>query len=229
MKYIISITQKGGTRPYPAGTFEMDDQLVRPMMTLEALGYIHGIAETLAANICRVSGYHYINAIIPEGSVGAEIGVDHGDGLVRMLASGAKKIYAVDPWVPTNDEDPWTDVPQELMDQRYEMVLQRFQGDERVSILRQTSDQFFDDLPDGHLDWVYIDGDHHENQVKRDLANAFSKVRVGGFIMGDDLWTTHWRDDIKAAFDWFKEQYPVSVVWERSDPFVVIKTSDERE
>jgi hypothetical protein len=44
-----------------------------------------------------------------------------------------------------------------------------------------------DEIPDGDLDFVYIDGDHTLRGITVDLARLFPKVKVGGFVAGDDF------------------------------------------
>lgn len=48
------------------------------------------------------------------------------------------------------------------------------------------SQNFLVSLPDRFLDWVYIDTTHAYEQTKLELSLALKKVKVGGYIMGDD-------------------------------------------
>jgi predicted O-methyltransferase YrrM len=41
-------------------------------------------------------------------------------------------------------------------------------------------------IADGALDFVFIDGDHSYEGVKRDLAAWLPKVKPGGWLMGHD-------------------------------------------
>lgn len=43
-----------------------------------------------------------------------------------------------------------------------------------------------DDIPDGSLDAVFIDGDHSYEAVIQDLPFWWKKLRVGGWLLGDD-------------------------------------------
>ena len=42
------------------------------------------------------------------------------------------------------------------------------------------------EFPDGYFDWLYIDGNHYYEYVRKDLQLAFMKVNSEGFITGDD-------------------------------------------
>lgn len=44
------------------------------------------------------------------------------------------------------------------------------------------------DVPDGSLDFVYIDAAHDYENVKKDIAAWTPKVRVGGIVAGDDFY-----------------------------------------
>ena len=53
------------------------------------------------------------------------------------------------------------------------------------------------DFPDGSLDMVYIDADHHYGSVKSDLLTWLPKIRKGGVLAGHDWyvdWFLYWKD-----------------------------------
>ena len=43
-----------------------------------------------------------------------------------------------------------------------------------------------DDIPDGSLDAVFIDGDHSYEAVIQDLPFWWKKLKTGGWLLGDD-------------------------------------------
>lgn len=221
MNYQILQKQIGGVRPYPCGSYSIPDTLPRPFTREEALDIAHKCADIMALNIRRNSGFHFALSFIKPGSVGAEIGVDFGDGAVRFLRALPGKLYLVDPWQPTKGYDSWTDVTEEEMGVRYEMVCRRFAADDRVEIRRETSDSFFASRPE--LDWVYIDGDHGEHAVYRDLVGALSCIKSEGYIFGDDLHTTKWNAPIGRALERFVGDYEsrVELLWNDCDPFIL--------
>lgn len=54
------------------------------------------------------------------------------------------------------------------------------------AIVIQTSDKFFELFPGNRYDLVFIDGLHHADQAKRDLANAWDQLNEGGVIVMHD-------------------------------------------
>lgn len=136
-------------------------------------------------------------AVLPPRSVGAEIGVHRGDLSARLLRRlELRRLHLIDPWKYA-DSPPhpkmWhggrTGGSQRNMERRYRGVLRRFErqiADGTVVVHRGMSWDIADEIPDGSLDWAYIDGDHSYEAVKRDIAAYVPKLRPGGVLAGDD-------------------------------------------
>ena len=57
---------------------------------------------------------------------------------------------------------------------------------ENVTICKGFSAEVLASFPDNYFDWVYIDGNHLYEFVKKDVELSFQKVKPGGVIAGDD-------------------------------------------
>jgi hypothetical protein len=173
--------------------------------------------------------------ILPHASVGAEIGVHLGDFSTEILRIVAPaRLHLVDPWKHFDTpgyKQAWygggAKGGQNEMDERYESVLVRFRSEidaGQVVVHRGFSNDFGLTLPAEHLDWVYIDGDHTYEFVKRDLELFFGKLKPGGHLLGDDYhdggW---WAGGVKKAVDEFVRAYPVDVVTLKYEQFVLRK------
>jgi hypothetical protein len=132
--------------------------------------------------------------LLPKGGVGAEVGVFRGHFARRILdVARPARLYLIDPWENLSDpglagaryaEGAGTDMPA-----LHEEVLARFAPEValgRVAVLRQRSAEALAGLPDGHLDFVYLDGDHRFEAVSQDLALAFAKLKPSGLLALDD-------------------------------------------
>ncbi len=49
------------------------------------------------------------------------------------------------------------------------------------------SHKILDTFPENYFDWIYIDGDHTYEGVKRDISVAMKKVKPGGFLVFNDF------------------------------------------
>lgn len=141
-----------------------------------------------------------IVAMLPKDSIGAEIGVWKGDFSAEII-EGAKprKLHLIDPWVIKTDEShkrAWYGNARKVnMDEIYDGVRRRFEREVAsgtCELHRALSHEALATFPDGHFDFIYIDGDHHYDQVHKDCFMAFDKVRVGGLIGGDDYSLGSW-------------------------------------
>ena len=54
---------------------------------------------------------------------------------------------------------------------------------------------------DASLDWVHLDARHDYASVKADIAAWLSKVRLGGWLSGDDYDEVRWPEVVKAVGD----------------------------
>jgi hypothetical protein len=78
-----------------------------------------------------------------------------------------------------------------------------------VQMIRDYSVKAAEQVPDGSLDWVFIDANHSYRSVLEDLDAWAPKVKSGGLISGhdygDDTNWPHWCE-VKSAVDrWMKE------------------------
>jgi len=137
---------------------------------------------------------HLLNA---RGLVGrgAEIGVMKGNFSATLLREWhGRELLSVDPWleVPENEDHA-------------RAVLGRFGA--RSRILAMTSEQAASQVPDGDLDFAYIDALHDDASVRADLAAWFPKLRPGGILAGHD----YPEPGVRAAVDAFAAAHGLTV------------------
>ena len=125
--------------------------------------------------------------------VGAEIGVFAGELSRRLLRRPDLNLLMVDSW---RQHDPDSDyaktdfhgkLPQSHQDE-YRKIAQKaveFAG-ARAQVRVMDSVDAAEQVPDGSLDFVFIDADHTYEGCRRDILAWLPKVRAGGIISGHD-------------------------------------------
>lgn len=142
----------------------------------------------------RFARAEFVSSLIKPGDVGAEIGVCYGIFAYHtLLQKQPLKLYLIDPWEYGLQKDVELDPTAEkqaIVDACYKIVCDLFSPYANVEILRKKSEDAAIFFPDHFFDYVYIDGEHSYDAVKRDLSNYSPKVKVGGYLIGDDYgWT----------------------------------------
>lgn len=117
--------------------------------------------------------------------IGAEIGVWEGDysrSMFRYMPD--LHLFCIDPWKAYGDFHEDCN-EQDLMDAAYQKTLENTAGKD-VEILRGESLEYAPSIPDGSLDFVFIDGNHNLPYSIADLHAWTPKVRKGGIVSGHD-------------------------------------------
>jgi hypothetical protein len=141
---------------------------------------------------------------------GAEIGVERGR-FSQYLCQKIPNLFltCVDPWIPYGANT------QEKEDSLYEHTIKRLEG-MNVDVKRMTSLEASRIIPDGSLDFVYIDALHDFNSVMMDILLWVPKVRSGGIISGHDYCTLYGFGVIPAVHAYTNAHgiYPVYTTFE---------------
>jgi hypothetical protein len=130
----------------------------------------------------------------------AEIGVYRGDFAEPLLrrCENLTRYYMIDPWKHLVDWNKPANHPDAQLDAYYKETLGKtdFAAAKRV-ILRGKTVDVIDQIPDKALDFAYVDGDHTLRGVTIDLICTYPKVRIGGFLGGDDFGRSIWEHTTK--------------------------------
>jgi hypothetical protein len=159
--------------------------------------------------------------------IGVEIGVDEGQNALNILENlDIEKLYLVDPWSLYRDLKSvgLRNTPEECIDaeQKVHALLDERFAD-KIIYIKDLSENAVDKIPD-NLDFVYIDGNHRYQYVKRDIELYYPKVKEGGLVAGHDfdyeqvegavkeslailgydkVCTMDAHDDVKPCTDWW--------------------------
>lgn len=136
--------------------------------------------------------------------VGAEVGVWKGHTSAMLLRElPTLTLYCVDPWEIGGDHVSMpTTTPEMFAKSKNEFLLSTDEFADRRVILPMTSIEASKRVPDGSLDFVFIDGDHTYESAKRDIELWYPKVRPGGLVSGHDyFWIENYRLVVMQAVD----------------------------
>jgi hypothetical protein len=122
---------------------------------------------------------------------GAEVGVWRGAFSAKFCeANPDLRMLCVDPWEP---HQAWIDTKNALPPEKAKAFMEESYRDARrrldplrCTIVRKFSADAAQGVPDGSLDFVYIDGNHVYDAVIEDLLRWAPKVRAGGIVAGHD-------------------------------------------
>jgi predicted O-methyltransferase YrrM len=145
---------------------------------------------------------------------GAEVGVWMGD-FSRRLCERVQglRLTCVDPWESYAE---YTDKKNDAarLEHAYRKACATL-APYGCEILRTTSLKAAEHVPDGSLDFVYIDGNHGEAFVAADLEAWTPKVRRGGIVAGHDYVVEPSKPwlQVKPAVDAFTRERAINPVY----------------
>lgn len=117
--------------------------------------------------------------------IGIEIGTAEGVTTEHLLSSiPTLKLFGIDPY-PTYID--W-DGNQPAAEKNKATYLERTaQFSDRLQHIYKESDDAHPDFANDSMDFVFIDGLHTYEQVKKDCNNYWPKLKKGGFLIGHDF------------------------------------------
>ena len=158
---------------------------------------------------------------MPKNSICAEIGVNRGNfSKIILKIVKPKKLYLIDPW--KSDEN------QIKMDENYNKTLKRVKNEiesGQVILKKGSSLDVLSKFEDNFFDWIYVDGDHRYEFVKKDLDLCYSKIKKNGFITGDD-YNHQWglkKRQVAKAVDEFINKNIVDMIQLKNEQFILKK------
>lgn len=132
------------------------------------------------------SGQGLVDLLKNKGKIiGLEIGCDRGDTTAFLLENLPECfLHGVDPY------ENYIDWNSNRLFEREEVFKKLLSSTEkhsdRFKIHRKKSDDCVDEFEDGMFDFIFIDGLHTYEQVKKDCENYYPKLKTGGLFSGHD-------------------------------------------
>jgi hypothetical protein len=154
--------------------------------------------------------------------VGAEVGVQRGAfSKILLEKNPGLHLKCIDPW---GAYFYYTQTSAEKGQHIFDEAKKNLAGYD-VEFIQKTSMDAVKEVPDGSLDFVYIDGLHDFDNVMLDLIHWTPKVRMGGIVSGHDYCTGYMVGTI-AAVDTYTRQHNVGIYYctrEREPSFFWLK------
>lgn len=136
--------------------------------------------------------YHMLRELIDEFDIlqlqhGAEIGVLYADTSTYLLSSFPQlALLSVDPYLPYEEiEKERTESSMSTYEALAHERLAAFGP--RASLVKATSLEAVEAVPNEYFDFVFIDALHTYEAVRNDIAAWTSKIRPGGLLSGHDI------------------------------------------
>jgi predicted O-methyltransferase YrrM len=125
-----------------------------------------------------------------------EIGSFVGESTV-LFAQSFGSVTAIDPFMEGYDNGDTTSYQFDFSNV-YETYIERTKDYTNIKTLKITSDEGYKVLKYNEFDFVYIDGVHTYDQVKKDIQNYLPFIKKGGVIGGHD-YVQGWSGVMKAV------------------------------
>jgi hypothetical protein len=141
---------------------------------------------------------------------GVEIGVFKGEFSKHILDNWDGKLYLIDPW--RGIEDYIDASNHHNHPSAYVDTMNSISGyEDRAIMIRCLSSQAIELFENESLDFVYIDGNHAYDYVKKDIELWFPKLKKGGLFSGHDYLRMDWEykpeidpENRKDKYMWMK-------------------------
>lgn len=180
--------------------------------------------QTVAMNDTKTGGwgkfyYGIVSSVINEKKykLVAEIGIGYGTHAKQLLRdTNLEHLFLVDPMTyypndlfATDIMTKEAEVPGNNFDEMVSLIKEELSPwKEQYTWFRKPSLEVTDEeIPDGYLECVFIDGDHSYHAVLNDLRFWWKKVKLGGQILGDD----YWMGDVQRAVHEFAKEKNIEV------------------
>lgn len=129
-----------------------------------------------------------ISELVPKGGAYCEIGIFKGDMAKELMRLEPTKLFLLDlfeGFCGSGDADG-NNYEDANLNESYKNLTVLYSNNPEVSIIKGDSSTNLSLEEDESFDMIYIDGDHSYEGCKKDLLEAYKKVKRGGWIMGHD-------------------------------------------
>lgn len=144
--------------------------------------------------------------------VGAEIGAHKAEFTAEFCEVGLE-MFVIDPWIGFSGQGRHQK-EQAVQDDYFRIAMNNLEPYDKYRVLRKTSMDALEDVKDGSLGFIYIDGNHNFRHAAADIFEWSKKVKTGGIVAGHDYFDTasHARNvvcNVKAVLDAYTKAFDI--------------------
>lgn len=143
---------------------------------LDMISYINSFSDTKKMNMIEIGSYS-------------------GES-TKIFSKFFNSVISIDPFINDYDDNDITCTYMDLTDV-YERFNENISECENIQHIRKISDDAILEIKEHKVDFVYIDGLHTYEQVKKDIKNYVGLINNGGFIGGHD-YHPNWQGVVNA-------------------------------
>ena len=116
-----------------------------------------------------------------------EIGSYMGESTMMFATSNMfNKIHAIEPFKGEEEFNDLFGYDWETVKKEYLLNTRHWDNRDIITLWEDYSYDIADEFKDGSVDFIYVDGSHEYEDVKRDIELYLPKIKQGGFIAGHD-------------------------------------------
>jgi hypothetical protein len=150
--------------------------------------------------------------------VGVEIGSAEGTTTEYLLSTiDTLKLTSIDPYTRYID---WDDKQPACEENRAELLEKTEAYADRFTLVEKTSDDAVAQFKDASLDFVFVDGLHTYEQVKKDCDNYWPKIKKGGLLIGHDFARI---EGVNKAANEFSDKVGIAIRNAKQDLWYIVK------
>jgi len=169
-------------------------KLIAPKLYVQAT-YLENIVNKTPRPMILFAKRYFKNPLI-----GVEIGVAEGNNALSILRElPIKKLYLIDPYIDYIEDGRLITKHKDS----FSIAVEKLSKYEQAYFIKKTSEDAVKDIKEP-LDFVYIDGNHQYEYVKKDITLYYPLVKQGGILGGHDYPTI---PGVARAVDEFVEQH----------------------
>lgn len=157
--------------------------------------------------------YHYLKDYLNDSKKITMLEIGCFEGLStchfcdKFLSHEDSSLDAVDPFLSINDNDHSQYLEKDSVEDNFDYNTSICNNKNKLMIHKITSDKYFETNKKKY-DFIYIDGCHLCDFIKRDMENSFENLNEGGIMWMDDYLGGPVGDDsIKQTMDEFIENH----------------------